>query len=109
MGGGARELQLHPSLEGWVEDYFYRALDWVCGTGDLVVDTTPVGVALNGLSHLAGVQSKGEFACALMRGLGTNLGPETCKNFAKEVHTHVHVHVYIYMYDNYVLVCVSSE
>ena len=54
---------------------------------DFVVDTTLVGVALNGLSHLVGVGCKGEFACALVRGLGGNLAPNTQEKFAKEVHS----------------------
>lgn len=54
---------------------------------DFVVDTTMVGVAMNGLSHLVGVGCKGEFACALVRGLGGNLAPNTQEKFAKEVHS----------------------
>ena len=75
----------HAHLKGWLEDHFYRALDWVIKAGDFVVDTTLVGVAMNGLSHLADVSCKAEFACALMRGLGGNLGPQTREKFAKEV------------------------
>ena len=44
-----------------------------------------MGVAMNGLSHLVGVRSKAEFSCALMRGLGGNLGDQTRETFAKEV------------------------
>lgn len=73
------------SLEGWIEDYFYQALDWVMRSGELVVNTTQVGVAMNGLSHLVGVASKAEFACALVRGLGGNLPQTTKEKFAKEV------------------------
>ena len=73
------------SLEGWIEDHFYQALDWVIKNGDLVVNTTQVGVAMNGLSHLMGVASKAEFACALIRGLGGNLPLSTREKFAKEV------------------------
>lgn len=73
------------SLEGWIEDYFYQALDWVTKSGELVVNTTQVGVAMNGLSHLVGVASKAEFACALVRGLGGNLPQPTREKFAKEV------------------------
>ena len=72
-------------LEGWIEDYFYQALDWVVRCGDLVVNTTQVGVAMNGLSHLVGVASKAEFTCALVRGLGGNLPLSTRERFAKEV------------------------
>ena len=73
------------ALEGWIDDYFYRALDWVMKSSDLVVDTTLVGMAMNGLSHLVGVASKAEFACALVRGLGGNLPLPTREKFAKEV------------------------
>ena len=74
-----------PHLEGWLDDHFYRALDWVMKANDFVVETTMVGVAMNGLSHLVGVGCKAEFACALMRGLGGNLAPNTQEKFAKEV------------------------
>ena len=75
----------NPHLEGWLDDHFYHALDWVMKASDFVVDTTLVGVAMNGLSHLVGVRCKAEFACALVRGLGGNLAPDTQEKFAKEV------------------------
>lgn len=79
MAGNSAQLQQ------WIEDYFYRALDWVVAADDFVVDTTLVGVAMNGLSHLVGISCKSEFACALMRGLGANVGVATREAFAKEV------------------------
>lgn len=81
---------MHSQLEGWLEDYFYRALDWVMKANDFVVDTTLVGVAMNGLSHLMGVSCKAEFVCALIRGLGGNLQPSTREKFAKEVFQWAH-------------------
>ena len=75
---------LHSQLESWLE-YFFRALEWVNKAADYVVDTTLVGVAMNGLSHLVGVTCKAEFVCALSRGLGANLNRETREKFAKEV------------------------
>ena len=80
------------SLEGWIEDHFYQALDWVIKNGDLVINTTQVGVAMNGLSHLMGVASKAEFACALIRGLGGNLPLSTREKFAKEVKSNLSFH-----------------
>ena len=38
-----------------------------------MVDTTKVGLVLNGLSHLNGIARKGEFVLGLIRGLGGNL------------------------------------
>ena len=72
-------------LEGWMEDYFYKSLDWVISANDFVVDTTLVGVALNGLSHLTHVTNKPQFACALVKGLGGNLGEQSRLNFSKMV------------------------
>jgi dynein heavy chain 2 len=77
-------------LEGWLEDYFYRALDWVTKAAEFVVDTTLVGVAMNGLSHLVGVSSKAEFVCALSRGLGANLTQEMREKFAKDLFQWAH-------------------
>ena len=50
-----------------------------------MVDTTLVGVAMNGLSHLAGVSCKSEFVCALSRGLGANLSRDAREKFAREL------------------------
>ena len=52
---------------------------------DFVVETTLVGSVLGGLSHLKGVSSKAEFACALIRGLGGNLNEGSKEALAKEV------------------------
>ena len=59
-------------------------------SNDFVIDTTLVGVATNGLSHLMGVSSKAEFVCALIRGLGGNLQQSTREKFAKEVFQWAH-------------------
>ena len=72
-------------LEGWIDDYFYRALDWISKTADHIIETTKVGVTMNGLSHLAQVRTKGEFVCALSRGLGANINFDSKIAFAKEV------------------------
>ena len=49
------------------------------------MDTTLVGVVMNGLSHLCNIQSREHFACALIKGLGGNLVEGTREKFAKEV------------------------
>ncbi|XP_052794024.1 cytoplasmic dynein 2 heavy chain 1-like isoform X3 [Mya arenaria] len=79
-------------LGGYIEDYFYKALDWVLKqtvvrnvTNDFVVETSLVGVVLNGLSHLSHVRNKSHFAMCLIRGLGGNLNEGARENFAKEV------------------------
>ena len=87
-----------------MEDYFYKSLDWVINANDFVVDTTLVGVALNGLSHLMHVTNKSQFACALVKGLGGNLGEQSRLNFSKMVsnllaliHTYVGINMYMYV------------
>ena len=62
-------------LGAWVDNFFYKGLDIVLKM-DMMVDTTMVGTVLNGLSHIAGVKSKGEYIIALIRGLGANLSLE---------------------------------
>ena len=72
-------------LETFLEDHFYKALDWVLKQNEFVVETSLVGVVMNGLSHMHGVKVKQEFACALIRGLGANLSSAAKTAFAKEV------------------------
>ena len=82
---GLTQTDSSTHLEGWMEDYFYKSLEWVINANDYVVDTTLVGVALNGLSHLTHVTNKSQFACALVKGLGGNLGEQSRLNFSKMV------------------------
>ena len=77
-------------LESWLDDYFYRGLEWVTHDSDYIVGTTMVGVAMNGLSHLVGVSCKAEFVCALSRGLGANLNRDVRERFAKELFQWAH-------------------
>uniref|UniRef100_A0A3Q3KJ04 Cytoplasmic dynein 2 heavy chain 1 n=1 Tax=Monopterus albus TaxID=43700 RepID=A0A3Q3KJ04_MONAL len=72
------------NLENWLGDYFQRALDWVLKQNDFVVETTLVGTAFNGLSHLSTVTERGQFIVGLLRGLGGNLNLKTRQEFAKE-------------------------
>lgn len=72
-------------LGAWVDDFFYRALDWVLRRGECIVDTTMVGTVRCGLSHLHDVTTRAEFLCGLVRGLGANMDLPTRAAFAKEV------------------------
>ncbi|CAH1776602.1 unnamed protein product [Owenia fusiformis] len=72
-------------LGGWIEDHFYRALEWVLKQNDLVIESSLIGVVMNGLSHLKGVQDKAQFAVAIIKGLGGNLNEASRENFAKEI------------------------
>ena len=57
----------------------------ICLQSDFVVETSLIGVVLNGLSHLSHVRNKSHFAMCLIRGLGGNLNEGARENFAKEV------------------------
>jgi dynein heavy chain 2 len=80
-----QDADLRPRLEGWLDDLFYRALDYVVALGAFVVETTLVGTVLNGLGGVGGATSKLAFVAGLVRGLGGNLGVGDRTAFAKEV------------------------
>ncbi len=69
-----------------VKDYFYTALE-AAEALPAVVETTRVGLVLNGLSHLARARDKATFAVGLVRGLGGNLSLDQRAVFAKKVFT----------------------
>lgn len=50
-----------------------------------MVETSLIGVVLNGLSHLHNVRNKAHFAVCLIHGLGGNLNEGSREAFAKEV------------------------
>ena len=72
-------------LSGWIDDHFYNALQKVLRSADFIVDTTLVGVVMNGLSHFHKIYNKDHFALALVRGLGGNLSDGARAKFAQEV------------------------
>ncbi|OWF37256.1 Cytoplasmic dynein 2 heavy chain 1 [Mizuhopecten yessoensis] len=72
-------------LSGWIEDHFYKAVEWVLRINDYLVETSRIGVVLNGLSHLHNVRNKAHFAVCLIHGLGGNLNEGSRETFAKEV------------------------
>ena len=58
---------------------------WVVFQSEFVVETSLVGVVMNGLSHFYNVRDKPHFAISLIRGLGGNLSETARDNLAKEV------------------------
>uniref|UniRef100_H2ZEZ6 Cytoplasmic dynein 2 heavy chain 1 n=1 Tax=Ciona savignyi TaxID=51511 RepID=H2ZEZ6_CIOSA len=75
----------HMKLQGWMEDYFYRALKWVRRSTGQVVDCSMVGLVLSALSHLNGCSDKLAFVVGLIRGLGGNLSSVSRNDLAKEI------------------------
>ena len=82
MSSFPNERQL--ALTGWIDELFYKALDFVV-RHDYVVDTTLVGTVMNGLSQVTNATSRSEFICGLIRGLGGNLSIPQRISLAKEV------------------------
>lgn len=72
-------------LEAWLEDIFYKALDYLVRMCSFVVETTLVGTILNGLSSISGVSTKLSFVVGIIRGLGGNLSASDRSCFAKQV------------------------
>ena len=72
------------SLSSWVDELFYKALDWVVRS-ESTVETTLVGTVMNGLSQIRDATNRQEFVCGLIRGLGGNLSLAHRTSFAKEL------------------------
>ena len=63
-------------LGEWINDYFYRGLEWVLNQDAFVVATTMVGTVKNGLSHIRGATTKADFVCGVVL-LGTAYACQT--------------------------------
>eukprot|EP00002_Diphylleia_rotans_P017833 TRINITY_DN345_c0_g1_i5.p1 TRINITY_DN345_c0_g1~~TRINITY_DN345_c0_g1_i5.p1 ORF type:complete len:2631 (-),score=563.81 TRINITY_DN345_c0_g1_i5:572-7306(-) len=72
-------------MEPWIKDHFVRLLDFTIELDQFVIETTKVGLVLNGLSQIASAKKLEEFAIGLIRGLGGNLTVEARLTLAKEV------------------------
>ncbi|RKO94668.1 hypothetical protein BDK51DRAFT_21975 [Blyttiomyces helicus] len=73
------------ALGEWTKDLFFKSVDWIIQNGEVVVETTKLGLVMNGLSHLAGVTSRLQFLYGLIRGLGANLYIESRMTYANEL------------------------
>lgn len=73
------------SLTSWIDELFYKAIDYIININEYIVDTTFVGTVINGLSQIITVKSKQEFICGMVRGLGGNLSYHNRVTFAKDV------------------------
>lgn len=72
-------------LQRLIEEMFFRAVDWCVKANDAVIETSLVGLVLNGLSHLGRATSRLEFGVLLVRGLAGNLAGPSREALAKEV------------------------
>jgi dynein heavy chain 2 len=73
------------SMASWIDELFYKSLDYVLYSCDTIVDTTLVGTIMNGLSQVKNSKSKQEFICGLIRGLGGNLSLPQRALLGKEI------------------------
>ena len=71
-------------LGDWMDELFYKALDWVTALPDAdhMVVTTRIGLVMNGLSQLAGCVARGDFIVRLIAGLGGGIEPGKRADFA---------------------------
>ncbi|KAK7197103.1 dynein heavy chain [Novymonas esmeraldas] len=73
-------------LRQWIDAYFYKAIDSLLGSGDLIVGTTRTGLVMSGLAQMGGgCTTKKQFALALLYGLGSYLPEEARRSYAKDV------------------------
>ncbi|KAG5494148.1 hypothetical protein JKF63_01983 [Porcisia hertigi] len=72
-------------LRQWIDAYFYKAIDSLLTSGELVVETTRTGLVMSGLAQMKNCTTKKKFALALLYGLGSYLTGESHRAFAKEV------------------------
>ena len=56
-----------------IESYFYSCLDLVVNSDECILHCSHVGILYNGLSHVLYVNSREDFAIAMIRGFGSNL------------------------------------
>ncbi|XP_054724974.1 LOW QUALITY PROTEIN: cytoplasmic dynein 2 heavy chain 1-like [Uloborus diversus] len=72
-------------LQTFIDDFFYRALDWTLKQNDFVLETSLVGTVMSALSHLKDVKNVPQFSMALARGLGNNLRKPAKEALIREV------------------------
>ncbi|KAI9209802.1 uncharacterized protein BJ171DRAFT_594818 [Polychytrium aggregatum] len=72
-------------LNSWIDELFYKSIDWIIQNCEAVVETSKTGLVMNGLSQLSEVASRSQFLFALVRGLGGNLTVDSRLAFANEM------------------------
>ncbi|RNF09395.1 cytoplasmic dynein 2 heavy chain 1 isoform X1 [Trypanosoma rangeli] len=73
-------------LRGWIDEFFYRAINNLVATGNLIVETTRTGLVASGLSQLQHCSNKAQFTLALIYGLGSYLPEENRREYARDIH-----------------------
>ncbi|CBZ37876.1 dynein heavy chain, putative [Leishmania donovani] len=77
--------ELQQQLRQWIDAYFYKAIDLLLSSGDLVVGTTRTGLVMSGLVQMRNCTTKKQFVLALLYGLGSYLPDETRRTYAKDI------------------------
>ncbi|KAF5224389.1 Cytoplasmic dynein 2 heavy chain (DYNC2H1) [Trypanosoma cruzi] len=73
-------------MRSWIDEFFYKAIDNLLATGNLIVETTRTGLVASGLSQLQNCSNKAQFTLALVYGLGSYLPEENRREYAKDIH-----------------------
>jgi dynein heavy chain 2, cytosolic len=56
-----RPFELRQTLKAYIDQYFVKSIAWISSNASLVVETTKLGVVMNGLSHISAATDKISF------------------------------------------------
>jgi dynein heavy chain 2 len=70
-------------MQSWIDESFYKALDYVISICSYVIDTTLVGTIMNALVQIKHCKNKQEYICCLIRGIGGNISIIQRENLGK--------------------------
>ncbi|KAJ3344816.1 Cytoplasmic dynein 2 heavy chain 1 [Entophlyctis luteolus] len=77
--------EIKRNLEPWMDNIFFKGVDWVTVNCVPIIETSKSGIILSGLSQLREPTRKIEFIYGLIRGLGSNLIDEHRLGLAREL------------------------
>ncbi|CAB3367864.1 Hypothetical predicted protein [Cloeon dipterum] len=80
-----QKLVENEPISDWLDDFFFKAVDWIRENSEFVVAWSTIGMVRTGLSQMIGIKSKSHFTVALIKGLGSNLTETSRLAFATQV------------------------
>ncbi|XP_017783105.1 PREDICTED: cytoplasmic dynein 2 heavy chain 1 [Nicrophorus vespilloides] len=72
-------------LTNYVNDYFYKALDWIHNEAELIIEKPQIALASTALSQLVDCESKAQFVVGLINGLGGQIIEDFRDIFAQQI------------------------
>lgn len=68
-----------------INEYFFKAVNWIRTEGDFIIPCSPVAIILTGLAQLTKVSNKAHFTVGLIAGLGGLLTQSSAEIFAQKI------------------------